>query len=266
MNSEAGVAMSESDAPTVLDRVKAFLGVGKSDSQQESPDYPDQSQESPTEGDDDEARESSGGAIERLSALLEERDRVQGLVIDEEKRAEALKEQLRQKEEQRIDALTNARLAGEEADASLPEQLAAELATLRSSIVEAEAVAKRLRAQVDRLDRQIAPLKDEYRQEMSVYLDALYREAIDRYRVLAPDLANAVLRVAAIRRLMIRRGLGNSNGWSGDILLPSMKWQEGNTLYPMLDGGSRDFADAAEDRVSQLEEELRQFGFKYNWK
>jgi hypothetical protein len=237
---------SEPEKPSMLNRVKKLFEAPKS------------AVPVPTA--------TGNGAIERLHAILQERDRVSHLVYEENKRAESLSEQLRDKDEERIDALTKARLEGRESDDESCAFVLAEAEVLRRGIEESQAVAKKLRAGLDALDRQIAPLKDAYRQELGIYLDGLYRAAIEQYNARAGDLANAVLRVAAIRRIMIRRMLGNSNGWNGDILLPTMKWQEGNTLLPMLDGGTRGFAERAERRAAEVEEELREFGFKYDWK
>jgi hypothetical protein len=95
------------------------------------------------------------------------------------------------------------------------------------------------------------------------YLDGLYADAMARYNALAPELATVVLEVAAIRRVMIRRLTGNSNGWSGEILLPGMKPKEGKWIPRLLDGGSPEFDATANATVQQVEAKLRSAGFMY---
>lgn len=212
------------------------------------------------------ARSPESETLSRLRALSEERGRVRSLVAAEEKRAEALSEQLRKKDAERIDSLTEARLSGADADSPQLETSQADLAALRRGIEEAAAVAGRLRARLSDVEAALKKSKYDYERELTALLDNLYEQAMGRYNDLAPAVAQAILEVAAIRRVMMSLRLGNTNGWTGEVLLPGMEPRQGALVPPVLQGSSREFADRADKLAQAANERVRAAGFVYNLK
>ncbi|MEK6245833.1 MAG: hypothetical protein AABM33_15210, partial [Pseudomonadota bacterium] len=124
-----------------------------------------------------------------------------------------------------------------------------------------EAVVRNLRARIAELSREEEPLKAAYLREKAMFLDSLYASLIERYNALAPEVADTILQIAASRRVMIASGLGNTNGWSGEVLLPGMKAKHGSRVPPILDGADQKFADAAESHVRTIYDRLTAAGF-----
>jgi small-conductance mechanosensitive channel len=203
-------------------------------------------------------------AARKYAELKDEHGRVAELIRSEERRAEQLKEKLREMEDEHAEARAQDLLAEIEPDPMQRQSFIADSAAVRTQMNEASAVAAKLRKRLSENAELLEAAKAEYRAEMANWLDALYRQAIEQYNQIAPNLAAVVLRVAAIRRLMMRRMLGNTNGWNGDILLPQMKWQHGGDLPALLDGAWIDGADSTV--IEQLERELHVAGFSHDWK
>lgn len=211
-----------------------------------------------------QAQEPDREIIKRLRELMAERSRVQSLIYEEKQRVEALGEQARQRDEDRIEALTASRLSGQDADSQQAATLFSEATALRREIEESSAVATRLSARVDELNASIKAHQWAYKQAEAKFLDDLYKKSMEAYNALAPGVAQAVLRVAAVRRVMMRRLVGNTNGWNGQILLPGMVPREGRYIAAILDGSDQQFAIAADALEQSVRKELCAAGFIYD--
>lgn len=199
--------------------------------------------------------------VQRLNELVRERDRVISLAEAEEERQDALGEQIKRKDSGRIDALTEARLNGRDVDRERADALSTESAALRMEIEESAAVADRLRAQAGQLNGEIDGLRATIKQGEAPFLDDLYAKLISSYNAQAHELAETVLQIAAVRRVMMDRRAGNSNGWDGVILLPGMHAKRGIENPPMLDGASPQFDAAANQRAADIADRMRAVGF-----
>lgn len=204
----------------------------------------------------------SSELIQQMRALKAERQRVLELVQQEEQLQEDLARQAREADEARVTALTALRLGDGEpaADLATHEERAA---VLHRRAKDAAAVAERLRAKLAEIGQELTRLSGQFAREQTRYLEQLYEAAMRRYNELAPAVAEAVLDVAAIRRVMMDSRSGNTNGWGGEILLPSMQPGIGRQLSPILDGASSRFHIEADARKVQVHEALRQAGFTY---
>ncbi len=247
MNNVSGTIESTGGAPgksSVLGRLsKLFAGSGDARS---------------------EATLQKSDLIKRLEQLTTERDRLRDLIAAENERVSTLGEQLRDKEVARINALADARLNGSEPDRQRAESLLVDATVARRQIEESSAVAGRLRERLDALNAELETLRAAYRRELAAFLEALYASAMEKYNAVAPEVAQTVIEVAAIRRVMMACRLGNTNcGWDGAILLPGMRPGEGRHVPPILDGGGAVYAAAADARAGAVAQVLREAGFVY---
>ena len=199
---------------------------------------------------------------QELNALYGALRRIDALISAEEDRAEELTEQLKATESERIDVLTAERLLPGGRSQHL-EALSTKRDGLRGQIADAEAVANKLREERIDFAAKIDPLNRAYRAEVEAFLTVLYGRLMTRYAELAPEVAAAVLQVAAVRRAMISRGIGNSNGWSGEVFLPGMKPGDGTAIPPILAAGSPEFNRAVSRAESEVLESVRAAGYLY---
>ncbi len=241
--SVAAEAARAPQRPAILDRLKRMLGFSA----------------------DAAAAQCDSDLLARLRALTTERVRIESLIQDEEERQAELRAKLAGEDKLRVEAMTAARLSGARDERGGGAALAAASA-LRQAISDSEAVAGNLGARLDEIRTQCASLASEYAREQARFLEQLYAAAMRRYSALAPELADAVLDVAAIRRVMMEQRMGNTNGWSGEILLPRMEPGRGTLIPPLLDGAAAEFPREAEARKSQVYEALRDAGFVYSYK
>jgi len=197
----------------------------------------------------------------RLRELLQERARIYELRASEEARAEQLGATAAAKDKERLDAITNAKLAEAEIDRAHVDGLLRQANECRRLSAEAAAVVGRIDERAAALGLDIEALQLSYRNELAGFLDALYGGLMQRYTELVPELAETVLQLAAVRRVMLSEHLGDTNGWSGEIFLPQMRQGEGKTLEPMLDGASHGFAVLADARVREVHRMMREAGF-----
>jgi len=206
-----------------------------------------------------------GELLQELAQLTSERSRVVASIAEEEERRHEQAERLKRKDAERIDALTAARLSGHKEDKRRSDALLAdsEAVTLRREIDDSKAVDGRLRARWEELSREIRSRDLRYREAQAIFLEDVFEKLIARYNALAPEVAEIVLQIAAVRRVMIARGAGDTNGWDGAILLPGMKAGRGIYIDPILDGGSSEFGNAADQRKAGIAQAMRAAGFIY---
>jgi hypothetical protein len=214
----------------------------------------------------------ASATIQKLKALMDERARVRSLLDEEGERVAELKKKLAALDAERLDALTDARLkpnGSQATDARLKPngsqgrgaELLAECSKLRQEISDADSVAARLNDRVKQIGWEIDALKVPYRCDVGAFLTALHDQLIERYNELAPGVAEVVLQIAALHRVMMLYQAGNSNGWDGSILLPGMKAGNGDYIAPMLQGSSEAFGREANDRTRGVLDELGAAGF-----
>lgn len=205
---------------------------------------------------------AASAASRELNTLFGALRRIDALILAEDDRAVELTERLKEAETERVDALTAARLGGGGGSQRI-EKLSATRDALRGQIADAEAVASKMRVERLEFAARIDPLKRAYRAEVDAFLTVLYGRLMLRYVELAPEIAATVLQVAAVRRVMISHRCGNSNGWSGEVLLPGMKPGVGASIPPILAAGSREFDQAATNAESEVLETVHEAGFLY---
>src|SRR5487761_2336336 len=159
----------------------------------------------PFAGDDNQAGKTGDSVLQsayesvtKISAVIDERRRLRGLEAEETDKLDGLSAQLRAMDSERIQALTEYRVSGEEID-------------------DARAVAGGINLRIHALDEELKPLSMQYRRDLGMFLTAIYGRLIDRYNEAAPGVAEIVLRLAATRRVMAKYLAGNSSGWSGEI-------------------------------------------------
>lgn len=199
--------------------------------------------------------------VRELNELIAERDLVLSLVDAEEERQADLSTAAEEKDRERIDALTDARLNGWEIDLQLADGFATAAEALRRQVKESSAVADRLRERVGPLNGEISALRQAVETQLTAFIDDLYEKQIAQYNEQARELAKTVLKIAAIVRVMLDRRAGNSNGWSGEIFLPGMEARRGTYIPPLLDGASQEFDRAANQRVADIWELVEAAGF-----
>lgn len=201
--------------------------------------------------------------LDQLEKLSAERGRLSSLIAEEDDREKELAARVRRIDAERVEALTAARLNNDETLNQRAAELLDQAAATRRASDDCAAVAKNLTARREEVRSEHALLMQRYRHAVAAHLEALFEALIDKYNALAPDIAETVLHIAAVRRVMMDNGIANTNGWSGEVLLPGMRAREGAYVRPILDGASPEFAGSADERRVAVIEELKEAGFKY---
>jgi hypothetical protein len=213
----------------------------------------------------EQALKTASQAVKRVAENTSERSRIRQLIEDEHYRTAERRARLEQVEGDRIRAIAAARIAGNEQRADLAESLRAEAAALRQAIDDSEGVVAQMGEALAQLETELQVLKRMYLHELGAYLTNAYGQMMERYNALAPDVAEIVLQIAAMRRVMMLYKAGNSNGWDGGVLLPSMRPGEGRYMEPMLVGDSRAFAEGANARMDAIIAQLKAAGFEWRF-
>ena len=199
--------------------------------------------------------------LSEIKALLDERSRLVGLRDEEQGKRGSLGRRLSELETARLDALAEHRISGDEAASTKAAELLAQVAAVRQDMNDVEALVVRLDERAKELDLKLEPLKRGYRQALGVYLGEIYRRLVQHYDEHAREAGEAVVQIAAVHRAMVRYLTGNTNGWNGALLLPKIDPGNGNTLEPLFDAGSPEFAKAATRHMDAILDEMRAAGF-----
>lgn len=200
-------------------------------------------------------------SVRQFDVASSERDRVRSIINGNEERVQALTAKLKEVDGKRIDALTDAQLGNAPREAA--DALLGECSGLRQEISDARAVVERMRDRLREIEGEFDRIRDVYRRDVGIFLTDLYSRLIADYNAKAPQLAQTVVGLGAVTRVMRLYGAGNSNGWTGEILLPGMKAGDGRTIQPILDGASRAYEQAALEKMDEVLAELRAAGFTW---
>ncbi len=216
-----------------------------------------------TRAPDDAAHQSIYESVAKVTAAMKERERLRDLERAETEKLDGLRDQLEEKDGERIRALTEYRVSAAKEANDHAQSLLKECADIRQEIDDARAVAGGIKARVEALNEELKTLARSYRLDLGAFLSTVYAGLIDRYNEAAPGVAEIVLQLAAVRRVMRTYTAGSDAGWSGQVLFPGMRAGENTAIEPMLDGGSLAFDREATARTSRIVDEMRAAGFIY---
>ncbi|WP_157659256.1 hypothetical protein [Thauera butanivorans] len=181
------------------------------------------------------------------------------LARSERARVGSLRGELGALERSKASVAVNALLGGEVADI---QGVVQRIAAMRQEIEDAEAVAVELAARRQAEALQLRRLEHAVQRELGGALDEAFAAAAEHYNTFVHELAEAALELWAVQGLMIRLGVGNSNGFDGGVVLPQVRPGDGRTLAPVMRPGDRAFAEAVAQRQHALMERLRRDGFE----
>lgn len=196
-----------------------------------------------------------------LNRVNDERQHLRTVHREEVNRKAELEALLEIIEAQRVDALARHRMTGDAKDGELAHQLLTRTKAIRQDIVDSAAVAERIQAKVREIEAEREHRLQIYRTDFGALLDLQMANAADEYRKRAEEAAEAIILIAAIQKLMIRYGAGNSNGFWGQAHLPQIVAGDGRAHPAILDAGNRQFAESVGRRMDEMLDRLRELGY-----
>lgn len=200
-------------------------------------------------------------SVTKLNELFAEKRRLSGLIEAERVKLVDLDEKLARTDAERIEALTEGRISGDEAAKKLAVKKLDECTAIRQELNDAQAVADGIAARIGAIEPKIAGLKRDYLCDLGQFLNGMYVELAGHYNEVAPQAAEAALQLAALHNVMMRYLTGNTNGFERRIYLPACVPFEGRTRDPILDTDTRKFSDGATARMEAILAELKNAGF-----
>lgn len=213
--------------------------------------------------DDNAVIQSAYESVTKIAAVMSERARLRGLEEGETGKMKALGARLQETDGERILALTEYRVSADAGANERAQALLKECGEIRQEIDDAHAVAGGIKSRIESLDHDLISLRMQYRRDLGVFLTAIYAGLIGRYNEVAPGVAEIMLQMAAVRRVMSKYSAGSGAGWNGQVLLPGMRAGEGGRIEPMLDGAAAEFDREANERMSGIVAEMNAAGFIY---
>lgn len=226
---------------------------------------PFQTENSDQEADDGAAVQEAYESVTQLNALVAEMSRLRGLRASETARESELDVEFGEIELQRIEALTEFKVSGDQEAKKRADALLKKSETISQQKNDCQAVAKSILARVDALEVDKQNLRRAYQRDLGMFLDRVFARMCQRYTELAPGVAEAALQMAAVQNVMMRHLCGNSSGFERRIYLPTVQPGDGKTLLPILDAANRHFEEGVNTRMETVLAELRQAGFTWRF-
>ncbi|MCB1872001.1 MAG: hypothetical protein KDI49_08350 [Gammaproteobacteria bacterium] len=204
--------------------------------------------------------------IEYLAGLRAESIRIRKMQTEEEDRLNPLETEITRLEKERIEVLTQARVESDEKYIKKAAQLLKEIERLKREKQDALGIANQLGDKRANLTKQITEAERIALLTLGTYLEGRMKDLVDHYQTMAPDLAECVLQIRAVQKVMQYYKAGNSNGFQGEILLPDIKAFDHKTRPHLIDVGSNDFSRASGERADELKAKLQAVGHRYGQK
>lgn len=226
---------------------------------------PFQTDNSDQEADDGPAVQEAYESVTQLNALVAEMSRLRGLRDSETARESELNAELSEIELQRVEALTEFKVSGDQEAKKRADALLKKSETISQQKNDCQSVAKSIQARVDALEVDKKNLRRAYQRDLGMFLDRVFARMCQHYTELAPEVAEAALQMAAVQSVMMRYLCGNSSGFERRIYLPTVQPGNGNTLIPILDADTRSFEEGVNTRMEAVLAELRQAGFTWRF-
>jgi hypothetical protein len=215
---------------------------------------------------DDALPQAAYKSVVLLSEMMREKSRLGELRDAELEREAKLRIEIARIDGERIEAITEFRAHGDKGHQERANALLTEAAALRQEADDAEGVANGLQSKIDGMNPEFEALQRQYRVDLGVFLDTVYRRLANRYMELAPEVADVVLQIAGLQNVMMQYLAGNTNGFERRVYLPRIAPGQGNALMPLLDADTRQFGDGARARTDAILDELKAAGFVWRFK
>lgn len=201
-------------------------------------------------------------SVRHYQALRTEAERLEGLRREEADKANGLAEQIVGFEAERIAALTDHRVEGNEEAVGRSDRLLDQLTRLQRQQADARGIAANIQERLANLHADIDDAREAARLALGEQLDAWASALSVRYRALiTKELIDTMTAMAVVNSLMIKLGVGNSNGFDHDFRLPAMVHREWRPCESLLDGHSGPFAATVTDLREALRAELAAAGY-----
>lgn len=201
-------------------------------------------------------------SVRHYQALRTEAERLEGLRREEADKADGLAEQIADLEAERIAALTEHRVEGNEEALGLADKLLDQLTRLQQWQADARGIAANIEVRLVNLRGDIDDAREAARLALGEQFDAWASALSVRYRdLITRELIDTVTAMAVVNSLMVKLGVGNSNGFDHDFRLPAMVHREWRPCEPLLDGHSGSFAATVTDLREALRTELAAAGY-----
>ncbi|MEW8131600.1 MAG: hypothetical protein AB2758_21305, partial [Candidatus Thiodiazotropha endolucinida] len=235
------------------------------DSKQASDEHPieENGQEAINPETDDPYLSGAVPEIEVLQGVREELRRLKRMRNDELNKAEQLIKQLKDIEKERISILTQSKIEDDKELLKSADALLKKIGRLERERKDCVGIAEQLAAQADELKLELEELERASLIQLGKYLENRMSALVDYYNTIAPEVAQTILQIRAVQRVMIHYGTGNSNGFQGDIHLPSIVAFDQKNHVPLLEGGSRVFSNSAGEIAETIKQRLFELGYRY---
>lgn len=204
--------------------------------------------------------------IEYLEGLRTESIRIRKMQAEEEDRLNPLETEIARLEKERIEVLTQARVEEDEKYTKEAAELLKEIERLKREKQDALGIANQLGDKRVKLSGQITEAERIALLTLGTYLEGRMKELVDHYQTMAPDLAECVLQIRAVQKVMQYYKAGNSNGFQGEVILPNIKALDHKSRPHLIDGGSTEFSHASNERAEELKARLQAAGHRYGQK
>ncbi len=178
-------------------------------------------------------------------------------------RKTALQNTIAELDERRIEQLSYEAMQGDtenEYGYTVEEMLEGILAA-QQELSDIEAVHKNIMANKQEQESERNEVHNQCKQELGQYLNTRFSALATHYHGLVPEISETVLQIQAVQDLMIQLHTGNSNGFDGDIRLPTIEHGNGNTLTPFLESSSVRYTSESNERKNQILIELTAAGY-----
>jgi len=217
------------------------------------------------ETNDDVAIEQAYGSVAQIKELMAEISRLSALRSGELSKEAELEAARLEIEEGRIAALTEFRVSGDKAAKNEADDLLKKITEIVQRKTDCQAIAANIQTRIDALELKKRDLKLAYQRDLGMFLDRVFARTCNHYSSLAPDVAEAAVRMAAVQNVMLRYKAGNSNGFNRRLYLPKVNPGIGASLEALMNADSAAFVDAANQRAEDIIAEMKQAGFIYRF-
>ncbi|MCU7846696.1 MAG: hypothetical protein KZQ89_01595 [Candidatus Thiodiazotropha sp. (ex Lucinoma kastoroae)] len=204
--------------------------------------------------------------IEMLQGVREEIHRLKRMRNSELDKAEHLVKRLKDLEKERIDILTQSKVEEDKELLKSAEIMLKEIDQLERDRKDCVGIAEQLAKQADTLIPKVEDLERASLIQLGKYLEDRMSALVDHYHTTAPEVAETVLQIRAVQRVMIHYGTGNSNGFHGEIHLPNIVAFDQKSRVPLMEGESQVFSNTAGELSETIKKKLFELGYRYGIK
>lgn len=257
--------MADLHKNAVTELLGRFFSTLFTDSKQASDEHPieENGQETINPEIDDPYLSGNVPDIEVLQGVRKEVRRLRRMRKDELDKTEQLVKQLKKLEKERIDVLTQSKVEDDKELLKSADAMLKKISRLERERKDCAGIAEQLAFQTDELKPKLDELERASLLQLGKYLEGRMSALVEHYNTIAPEVAQIVIQIRAVQRVMIHYGTGNSNGFQGEIHLPNIVAFDQKSHIPLLEGSSKVFSNSAGEIAETIKQRLFELGYRY---